>query len=107
MQNNHSPLLHWNTHHDQPEHRRIAVAALLNRQLADLIDLGIQARQAHWNVKGPQFTSLHALFEELADELGELADVVAERAVMLGGVAQGTLQTVARPRGSRPTRSMR
>lgn len=96
MQNNHAASLHWNTHHDQPEPRRAVVTALLNRQLADLVDLGLQARQAHWNVKGPQFTSLHALFEEVTDELAELADVVAERAVMLGGVAQGTLQTVAR-----------
>lgn len=96
MQNNHVASLQWNTYHDQPEPRRVAVAALLNRQLADLIDLGLQARQAHWNVKGPQFTALHTLFEEVADELGELADVVAERAVMLGGVAQGILQTVAR-----------
>lgn len=96
MQNNHTASLHWNTHHDQPEPRRVAVAALLNGQLADLIDLGLQARQAHWNVKGPQFSSLHALFEEVADELAELTDVVAERAVMLGSVAQGTLQTVGR-----------
>lgn len=96
MQNNHATSLHWNTHHDQPESRRATVAALLNRQLADLIDLGLQARQAHWNVKGPQFAALHALFEEVAGELAELADVVAERAVMLGGVAQGTLQIVGR-----------
>lgn len=96
MQTNHTVSLQWNTHHDQPEPRRVAVAALLNRQLADLIDLGLQARQAHWNVKGPQFTALHALFEEVADELAELTDVVAERAVMLGGIAHGTLQTVAR-----------
>lgn len=96
MQNNHAASLHWNTHHDQPEPRRVAIAALLNRQLADLIDLGLQARQAHWNVKGPQFTALHRLFEELAEELTEFTDVVAERAVMLGGVAQGTLQIAAR-----------
>ncbi len=97
MQNNHSPApLLWNTHHDQPEPRRVALAALLNRQLADLIDLGLQARQAHWNVKGPQFAPLHALFEAISEELGELTDILAERAVMLGGIAQGTLQTVTR-----------
>ncbi len=86
----------WNTHHDQPESRRIAVAALLNRQLADLIDLRLQAKQAHWNVKGPQFAALHALFDDVAEEVDGLADVVAERAVVLGGFAGGTLQTVAR-----------
>lgn len=88
------PLL-WNTHHDQPESRRVEVVALLNAQLADIIDLGLQAKQAHWNVKGPQFAALHALFDDVADELDGFADELAERAVQLGGMARGTLQAVA------------
>lgn len=84
----------WNTHHDQPESRRRAIAALLNRQLADLIDLRLQAKQAHWNVKGPQFAALHLLFDEVAAAVDGLADEVAERAVVLGGFAGGTLQTI-------------
>lgn len=68
---------------------------LLNEQLADAIDLGLQAKQAHWNVKGPQFVSLHALFDEAAEIIGELSDELAERAVELGGIAEGTLQAVA------------
>lgn len=68
---------------------------LLNRQLADAIDLGLQAKQAHWNVKGPQFVSLHSLFDEAAEVLEELTDELAERAVELGGIADGTLQGVA------------
>ena len=89
------PLL-WNTHHDQPESRRVAVVALLNVQLADVIDLGLQAKQAHWNVKGPQFAALHALFDEVRETLDGLADELAERAVQLGGVARGTLQALAK-----------
>lgn len=89
------PLL-WNTHHDQPEARRVAVVALLNAQLADVIDLTLQAKQAHWNVKGPQFAALHALFDEVAEELGGFADELAERAVVLGGVARGTAQVLAK-----------
>ncbi|MDF3058992.1 MAG: starvation/stationary phase protection protein Dps [Rariglobus sp.] len=89
------PLL-WNTHHDQPEARRIAVVALLNAQLADVLDLGLQAKQAHWNVKGPQFAALHGLFDDVAEALDEFADDLAERAVQLGGVARGTLQVLAR-----------
>lgn len=88
------PLL-WNTHHDQPEGRRVAVVALLNAQLADIIDLGLQAKQAHWNVKGPQFGPLHELFDEVAGELHGFADELAERAVQLGGVARGTVQSLA------------
>ncbi len=84
----------WNTHHDQPERRRVVLIQLLNQQLVNLIDLGLQAKQAHWNVKGPYFTILHALFDEVADKIGELTDEVAERAVMLGGIARGTSQAV-------------
>lgn len=69
--------------------------ALLNAALADLIDLSLQAKQAHWNVKGPQFAPLHALFDEAAEILEELTDELAERAVELGGIAEGTLQAVA------------
>jgi len=89
------PLL-WNTHHDQPEARRVAVVALLNAQLADVIDLGLQAKQAHWNVKGPQFAALHALFDDVRDALDGFTDELAERAVQLGGVTRGTLQVLAK-----------
>lgn len=85
----------WNTHHDQPEGRRSAMIALLNQQLADLLDLGLQAKQAHWNVKGPHFAALHTLFDEVAAGVAASADELAERAVMLGGTARGTLQSVA------------
>ena len=86
----------WNTHHDQPEARRVAGVVLLNARLADVIDLRLQAKQAHWNVKGPRFSALHALFDELAETLDGFADELAERAVALGGLARGTLQTLAR-----------
>lgn len=86
----------WPSHHDLPTHTRQAMITLLNRQLADLIDVGLQAKQAHWNVKGPQFAALHALFDEAAEKIAEATDEVAERAVELGGLAQGTLATVVR-----------
>lgn len=76
------------------EPQRLLIA-LLNQQLADALDLGLQAKQAHWNVKGPHFTSLHLFFDEIADTLAELVDVLAERVVQLGGVAYGTLQALA------------
>ncbi|HEX2101265.1 MAG TPA: DNA starvation/stationary phase protection protein Dps [Candidatus Synoicihabitans sp.] len=70
------------------------VIALLNQQLADAIDLSLQAKQAHWNVKGANFVSLHTLFDEIAQTLTELIDELAERAVELGGIAEGTLPAV-------------
>src|SRR6266850_2575909 len=75
---------------------RRAMIDLLNQQLADVLDLGLQAKQAHWNVKGPHFIGLHELFDKVAEEVEEFTDEIAERAVELGGIALGTLQVVSR-----------
>src|SRR5947208_11994612 len=75
---------------------RRAMIDLLNQQLADVLDLGLQAKQAHWNVKGPHFIGLHELFDKIAEELEEFTDEIAERAVELGGVALGTIQIVGK-----------
>jgi starvation-inducible DNA-binding protein len=68
---------------------------LLNQQLASILDLYSHTKQAHWNVKGPQFFSLHELFDKLAAELDAYADMIAERATALGGLAQGTVRMSA------------
>lgn len=73
---------------------RTRVATDLNAQLAHLLDLAAAAKQAHWNVKGPNFQSLHALFDDASTEFRNFADDVAERAVALGSVAHGTVQDV-------------
>ncbi len=54
------------TQNNLPELTRREIIELLNRQLADAIDLGLQAKQAHWNVKGPHFVGLHELFDKAA-----------------------------------------
>jgi starvation-inducible DNA-binding protein len=69
--------------------------ALLNQQLADTMDLYSQTKQAHWNVKGPEFISLHKLFDELAEGVLEYIDDTAERATALGGTATGTVRMSA------------
>lgn len=68
---------------------------LLNQQLADTFDLYSQTKQAHWNVKGPQFIALHELFDKLAGQLEGPIDDIAERAIALGGVATGTVRMAA------------
>ena len=68
------------------------LAHRLNRDLATLTDLAAAYKQAHWNVLGPRFAELHALFDQFADETRVYVDLVAERAVAVGGVARGTLQ---------------
>lgn len=74
---------------------RDQMAALLNQQLANALDLYSQAKQAHWNVKGMHFIALHKLFDDIAEEVLESVDELAERVTALGGQAQGTARMAA------------
>ena len=84
------------TRNDLPEKVRTQVAALLQDRLAEAIDFETQAKQAHWNVKGPSFIALHELFDQVYEHAGEHADLIAERIVQLGGTAEGTVRAVAK-----------
>jgi starvation-inducible DNA-binding protein len=83
------------TKNDLPEKLRGEVVELLNERLADAIDLMLQAKQAHWNVKGPSFIALHELFDKVYEVTAEYVDLLAERAVQLGGSAHGTVRLAA------------
>ena len=74
---------------------RTAIAQALNAVLADGLDLHSQIKVAHWNIKGPQFASLHPLFEEFALSLASHNDEFAERAVTLGAQVYGTVRHAA------------
>ena len=74
---------------------RSELNALINQRLADVIDLQMQLKQAHWNIKGPHFIGLHELFDKIAEDVATYVDEIAERAVQLGGIAQGTVRTAA------------
>jgi starvation-inducible DNA-binding protein len=84
------------TQNDLPEGVRVEMIKLLNQRLADAIDLYAQAKQAHWNVKGPHFIALHELFDQVASAVQAGVDEIAERAVALGGTADGTLPSVVK-----------
>jgi starvation-inducible DNA-binding protein len=86
----------FKTKNDLPEAARVSAIELLNARLADCKDLQTQTKQAHWNVKGPSFIALHELFDKINDEVEEYVDEIAERAVQLGGVAEGTARIVAK-----------
>jgi starvation-inducible DNA-binding protein len=83
------------TKNDLPEATRSRIADLLNQRLADCIDLQTQCKQAHWNVKGQSFIGLHKLFDDVNEDVEGYVDLLAERVVQLGGVAQGTARSVA------------
>ncbi|HET9933107.1 MAG TPA: DNA starvation/stationary phase protection protein Dps [Polyangiaceae bacterium] len=78
-----------------PEEARAKIVEVLNARLADGLDLHSQIKVAHWNIKGPHFSSLHPLFETFAVSLANFNDAIAERAVTLGGKAFGTTRYVA------------
>jgi len=83
------------TKNDLPEPVRSDVIEILGGLLADAVDLQLQGKQAHWNVKGPAFMGLHQLFDKMVEEVQEYADLLAERIVQLGGIAAGTARLVA------------
>lgn len=84
------------TRNDLPDNTRKAVIALLNARLADAIDLRLAIKQAHWNVKGPSFIALHELFDQIQARVDTFVDDIAERAVTLAGIAEGTAQAAVK-----------
>ncbi len=66
----------------------------LNTSLATGIQLQLALKQAHWNIKGPSFIGIHELLDEVRARMDEHVDVIAERIVILGGIADGTLEGV-------------
>jgi starvation-inducible DNA-binding protein len=83
------------TLNDLPEDARDSLIVLLDGRLADAIDLQTQMKQAHWNVKGPTFISLHELFDKINEDVEDYVDLIAERGVQLGGLVHGTARQVA------------
>jgi len=83
------------TRNNLPEETRSQISDLLNRLLASGIDLRGQIKQAHWNVKGPNFIGLHKLFDKVHESVEEYVDQMAERIVQLGGTAEGTIRVAA------------
>lgn len=73
------------------EENRARLVQSLNILLADEHLLYTKTRNYHWNVTGIHFATLHELFEQHYNRIKLMADDIAERARMLGGLAIGTL----------------
>jgi starvation-inducible DNA-binding protein len=85
----------YETENDISLQRRVELNALMNQRLADALDLQAQMKQAHWNVKGPHFIGLHELFDKIAEDVESYVDLIAERIVQLGGIAESTVRVAA------------
>lgn len=85
----------YETENDIQPQRRSELNLLMNQRLADAVDLQMQMKQAHWNVKGPHFIGLHELFDTIDEAVESYVDLIAERIVQLGGVAEGTVRVSA------------
>ncbi len=67
---------------------------LLQARVADAIDMSLITKQAHWNLKGPQFIGVHLMLDKFREEQDEYVDTMAERIIQLGGTVFGTVQQV-------------
>lgn len=85
----------YETENDISEKRRSELNGLMNQRLASAVDLQTQMKQAHWNVKGPSFIGLHELFDTIDEAIESYVDMIAERIVQLGGIAEGTARVAA------------
>jgi starvation-inducible DNA-binding protein len=85
----------FDTSMDIPQDARVKIINVLNQTLAEVFDLYSQTKQAHWNVKGPNFIQLHEFYDRIAEMIFPYVDEVAERVTALGGFATGTARMAA------------
>ena len=85
----------YTTENDLSEAARTEMIEICKARLAEAVDLQMQCKYAHWNVKGPNFIALHELFDKIHGEVEECVDLIAERIATLGGVADGRVRTAA------------
>ena len=95
-------MLIFGTQNDLASNSKAAAVILLNARLADSIDLALLTKQAHWNLKGPQFIAVHQMIDGFRTQIDGHVDTMAERIVQLGATALGTTQAVAWTTSLRP-----
>ena len=90
------------TNNDTQSNAKAASMECLQARMSDGIDLSLITKQAHWNLKGPQFIGVHEMLDKFRTEQDEWVDTMAERITQLGGTARGTVQEVGRETSLEP-----
>ena len=98
----------FKTKNDLSETIRANAIELLNARLADAIDLQTQTKQAHWNVKGPNFIALHELFDKINEDRARITSMTVPSALCSSEASPrerpGWRRNAARWPSTRPTR---
>ena len=89
------PRLHPTRNNMETNARSVAIS-LLNERLADGLDLSLITKQAHWNLKGPQFIGVHLMLDGFRTDQDEWNDTMADRITPLGGTAYATAQDITK-----------
>src|SRR5687767_15168649 len=84
------------------EEARVLTGDALQSAVADLVDLSLVAKQAHWNLVGPRFRSIHLQLDEIVEVARRYTDTIAERAAAIGFPPDGRADTVAEHSGLPP-----
>ena len=82
------------TNNNTKDNAKAVSMVLLEQSLANGLDVANMTKQAHWNLKGPQFIGIHLMLDQFRDQQDEWNDSMAERIVQLGGTAKGSTQAV-------------
>jgi starvation-inducible DNA-binding protein len=82
----HSPL---------PDDDRQTTGDALQGALVDLLDVSLIGKQAHWNIVGPRFRTIHFQLDDVVSTARSYADTVAERAAAIGVPPDGRARTIA------------
>src|SRR6187431_1798850 len=81
---------------DLGDNARRDISGALNSLLADVFALYLKTKNFHWHVSGPHFRDYHLMFDEQAEQIFAITDVIAERVRKIGGTTLRSIGDISR-----------